>query len=80
MHGARTIAVAVFITHAAVPVITSFEPGSAVAGNEVRSPEKNFSPKTTGNIVYFGSVARTRNCGQQHELKCASPAGATSHP
>ena len=74
------LAVPVERTRAAVPLIKSFEPGSGVAGREVKISGENFDPITTGNIVYFGPVQGFVTEASSTNLSVRVPAGATFSP
>ncbi|WP_276481256.1 FG-GAP-like repeat-containing protein [Paraflavitalea pollutisoli] len=60
------------------PMITSYTPIAGPAGTPVAIAGKRFSPVTTGNIVYFGSVRATVTNATDSLLQVIVPAGATN--
>ncbi|MBX2917413.1 MAG: VCBS repeat-containing protein [Cyclobacteriaceae bacterium] len=62
------------------PVITSFSPASALAGEIVTITGSNFGSTKDNNIVYFGLVRATIVSGNSNQLTVQVPPAATRAP
>lgn len=68
------------LSNAQPPVISSFSPGRAAAGQQVSISGTGFSSVTDSNIVYFGGVRATVNSAANTELLVTVPAGSFYKP